>query len=34
MLAKFVVSVFANLGIHVSTKDENVVLRDAANKRG
>ena len=28
------VSVFANLDIHVSTNDENVVFRDAANKRG
>ena len=29
-----VVYVFTNLGIHVSTDDENVVSRDATNKGG
>ena len=30
--AEFVVYVFTNLGIHVSTDDKNVVFRDALNK--
>ena len=34
VLAVFVVSVFPYLGIHVSANDENVVFRDAMNKRG
>ena len=32
VLAEFVVSVFTNLGIHVSANDENVVFWDATNK--
>ena len=31
---EFVVYVFTNLGIHVSTDDENVVFRYATNKGG
>ena len=31
---EFVVSIFTNLGIHVSTHDENVAFRDATNKGG
>ena len=30
---EFVVFVFPNLDIHVSANDENVVFRDATNKR-
>ena len=32
VLAEFVVYVFINLGIHVSTNDENIVFEDATNK--
>ena len=34
VLAEFVVSVFPNLGIHVSANNEDDVFRDATNKRG
>ena len=34
VLAEFVVSVFPNLGIHVSANDKNVDFRDATNKWG
>ena len=33
-LAEFVVYVFTNLGIHVSTNDEDVVFQDSLNKGG